>query len=92
MSVIKVLELSTGHLTEATREALDSAGALTILGRGPSLSSEYGWLVWAGRTPNETEEFADDLGAAISMARHAGCEYILFDCDVEREDALPWYD
>ena len=91
MPVIKVLELSTGHLKPETRSLLDAPGAGTILGRGPSMSSEHGWLMWAGKMPYEDEAFSDDLGSAIGVARDLGCEYILFDRDVEAREGLAFY-
>lgn len=92
MSVIKVLELSTGHLRLETRQALDGPNALAALGRRASMASEYGWLVCAHRHPDGDEKFAEDLAAAIQMARAEDCAYVLFDCDVAARDDLPYYD
>lgn len=89
MSTVRTfLDLSTGHLTVETRALLDSKDAPVPVHR-----NEHGWLAWVPTDEanlQDTFYYPADLVACFKHARALGCDYILFDCDAERDDALDW--
>lgn len=89
MTVIQVLDASTAHLTQATRNALD-AGCLEAVGRLPAMSSEHGWLVSTCVLDNNV--IAPDLEGVIALARSKSCSYILFDRDADVIEGLPVFE
>lgn len=91
MTVRKFLDLSTGHLTQATRNLMDSADRpINAVYPHPD---GYGWLVYVPlEVREETTEPPADLRACLRWARHLKCDYILFDCDGPLIEELPSYD
>lgn len=104
MQVHKYLDLSTAHLTPATRAWLD---ALDWETEGPSGGPHpYGWNLYAhddntvsnaaGKTPmpagTPEGQYPADLWACFEKARELGCTRVHFDTDGEPSDALPCYD
>jgi hypothetical protein len=91
MTVRKFLDISTGHLTQETRDKLDH-GEIT----STYYPMTYGWFVWVPDEPmlpeNEPERWPDDLRECILYARSQGCDYIMFDGDAEYCDELRAYD
>lgn len=98
MTVRKFLDLSTGHLTEETRDRLSD-------GEGPTPTyphpDGFGWLVWVPEDQGvmaELEKWAEDVNcpadllACFKAARKRGCDYILFDSDGEPVDYLTDYE
>lgn len=86
----KFLDLSTAHLTQATRDILDDKH------RRPSPTyphpEGYGWFVWVPTDSLDTlVDCPDDLKACYLAARKRHCDYILFDCDAPEVDFLPTY-
>lgn len=81
MTVRKFLDLSTAHLTVATRNQLDRNSPVPIW---PS-DEGYGWLVWVPPSMEDLQAFSikvpDDLAACLKLARRLGTDYILFDRD-----------
>ena len=80
----KVADISTGHLTELTREVLGLNTYPDYVMRG-----DYGFLVFV------TEDHArvpDDLRPVLNAARDQGFDYVMFDADGPRVDDLPWYE
>lgn len=89
--VRRFLDLSTGHLTQATRDLLENHC-------GPSTIYDHpegeGWLVHVPEPdvmPPE-EEVPADLQACMAKARELGCDYILFDTAGPDCLGLEWFD
>lgn len=84
MEEIRVLGLSTGHVTEATARQLDmGAPEFATVECYPTLS---GWFVFAG-TP-AVDEAPADLRAVLDLARRNAFRWILFDRDARHVDEL----
>ena len=88
------LDLSSGHLSPETWTWLDAqTTGEAVRGLGPSAqavlagSMRHGWLVYADEDPGET--IAADLAAVFRVTRQRGCEYVLFDSDVDPMEDLP---
>lgn len=89
----KTLNLSTGHLTEDTRERLtrcalnnDHIPMCTVYEK-----SEYGWLVYID-DQDDTDELPADLQDCIRVALAYGANCICFDRDAYELDLLPKYE
>jgi hypothetical protein len=82
-------DLSTGHLTAATRRLLDT----TKMERWPVAGGRmpFGFFIYAHDEDSEGNIPAD-LWACIQLAHKHGADYILFDCDAELIEDLPSYD
>lgn len=88
-NVRRFLDLSTGHLTPATRNLLDSTGIdawPVVGGRMP-----YGYFIYAHDEDCGEDPMPADLWSACVMARSLGCEYLLFDADAEEVEGLATY-
>lgn len=89
MTIRKFLDLSTAHLTPATRQRIDD-------GEGPATAyphpESYGWLIYVDES-NILEIYEDfpDLLACMKAARQQDCDYILFDRDGPAVDYLTQY-
>lgn len=89
-NVRRFLDLSTVHLSPATRDDWDGDSSR------PSWAypTSYGWFVWAGS--DDTNEEEDGLPAEVvacrKFARTLGCDYILFDADAETVEGLEVFD
>jgi hypothetical protein len=79
------LDISTGHLSPATRAALD-ATPLDELG-GTVLRGQYGWLAHTGHVVG-----FEDLDGVLAYASREGCDYVMFDRDGPLHPALPWFE
>jgi hypothetical protein len=90
-TIVSMLDLSTGHVTEATAKRLtdrpESIG-LPVYPKG-----EYGWIVWAGtESVTRVVDVPADLVTVVKFAQERGCEWIMFDCDAPLSDSLPSFD
>jgi len=91
--VCRHLDLSTGHLPVAERDAcelyLSSEGTA---GRS-CLGGPYGWMIYV---PTEAEDVPQDvspeLAALMAQAREQDCHYIHFDRDGLIDEALPFFE
>lgn len=92
------LDLSTGHLTPATRDKLDEwCGAIDLTRKShsadgpPTLmgATDCGWFVY---TMADTEGMPADLAECMAYACNEDCSYILFDCDGPYDKSLPVYE
>lgn len=86
--VRKFLDLSTGHLTPATRNRLDSTELLGWPVAGGRTA--YGYFIYAHE--EDDEEIPDDVWECCQKARELDCEYLLFDADAAEVEGLPTYD
>ena len=89
------LDISTAHLTPATREWLDEntpaqpkCSAITIA------PYEYGCFT---SVPSDQERIAelecpDDLKGVLAHARKEGCDVVRFDSDADVVDGLPVFE
>lgn len=91
--VCRHLDLSTGHLPLAERDACElylSSGGTA--GRS-CLGGPYGWMIYV---PTEAEDVPQDvspeLAALMVQAREQDCHYIHFDRDGSIDETLPFYD
>lgn len=84
------LDLSTGHLTPATRQRFEDGEQLC----GPVYPHPegFGWFVWVGEHGDDATDAPADLVACFNRARKERCEYICFDCDAPMIDQLPIYE
>jgi hypothetical protein len=90
----KYLDLSTAHLTPATRGLLDEApDHLPTTMKHPG---GYGWMVYvaegAAIGKEEEEDFPPDLLACLNLAREHDCGWMLIDTDADTIPGLPTYD
>ncbi|MGW2659219.1 DUF5983 family protein [Streptomyces sp. NPDC001478] len=83
------LDLSTLHLAQATRDALNFIEGVV------AYRLEHGWLMYAPESANDRAHaygWPDELLPIVRTARAHGCAYILFDADAETTDQLPVFD
>lgn len=81
----KMLQISTGHVAEATAKGLDKR-QINIL----TIKHEHGWFVWVDDQPDDS--VPADLVACLNVARQNGCSWINFDCDSEKVPDLQLFD
>lgn len=107
MQINKVMNLSTAHLREVTREQLSFAAQncesvedhLSIYEKADN-TGNYGWFIYihdgfpAIMPCNESGDDAIpyDLFKAICFAKDSNCDMVCFDRDVEPLPYLPVYD
>lgn len=90
-TVLKMLELSTGHVSKETAAKLDESEC-------PGVSSypkgEYGWWVYAESYGKEEagNDAPPDLVDCLRFAQSIGCDWIMFDRDVDQLENLVTYD
>jgi len=85
--IVKVLELSTCHVSLETSQAMN---ADTI--DWPMDNVDYGWLVYCRFADAEDlKRLPKDLAAAIRMGHERGCKFLKFDCDASIIDGLTEY-
>jgi hypothetical protein len=89
-NIVKMLDLSTAHLSEATATMLDKWS--TDAGDKPVVAYEKGMYGWIVSTSHVSAATPDDLKACIDYAIDKDCDWIMFDCDYLCVDALPTYD
>lgn len=82
-NILKVLDLSTAHLSEEDSSLMNS-GPLPVV-----MVGTYGFLV---TTTEECETDLESLNDCIIYARSKGCSYILFDADADPVEDLPEYE
>lgn len=91
----KMLVLSTGHLSKATRDALEAGEQFHL----SMMSWEYGWVIWAygeadmhERPSMELGPIPPDIAQGCLLASKRDCQWVRFDCDADREESLEWFD
>lgn len=88
MSIVKVLELSTAHLSRDTRALLRDQSP-EILNQLAVYDSEYGWFI--PTVVGSTDGLPADLAECIAYANEHDCLWLHFDCDEEICGDLPQY-
>jgi hypothetical protein len=95
LEIERILTISTGHLTETTRLMLDHPKARNSLGRGPTASSEFGWVFWAELLediPFLEELMPKDLLEVLKFTEQQDCAYVRLDADGDQVEGLEYYD
>jgi hypothetical protein len=84
------LDVSTGHLSPGTRALLDDED---MLAAAPSstLRGTHGWMIHVPEVAQPVR-WPRDLESVLAHARHLACDYVLFDADGPRHDALAWFE
>lgn len=90
VEVQSILMLSTGHVTKATADILNTPGQ-DLIG-GVMIWQSYGWVVWVDADAAVTYAQYPDLVACMKFALDMGIFWIRFDCDVDAIPDLPSYD
>lgn len=85
-----ILVLCTGHVTEATADYLNKTPCedWPFVG-GPY--ADYGWFIYA-HEENTDGRIPADLFNVMAFARTNGCTNVLFDCDSDEVEGLPFYE
>lgn len=83
----KFLDISTGHLTLKTREALEAG-----LSNVSYADHGYGWWIYATEDEDVRQLFPDDIAEICRFARKHDCDWINLDCDAEQIEGLPYYE
>lgn len=89
LELIQMVELSTAHLSLATRSWLDDPAAAAH--RPTILAREYGWMITTDCL-DWNDPLPPDLELCLRVARANGASWLLFDSDVDERDDLPMYD
>lgn len=85
----KVLVISTGNLSPATRADIGAAAP------GPCIAWEYGWWIWVAPREDRCDgiETPADLQAALDLGLANSCEWVRFDADADAAEGLErWED
>lgn len=96
----RVLNVSTGHISKATAEALGDPPDCQHTGvLWNDLSyvgwHEYGWIIWCAGFDEEPLEDYPDLLALLQFAERNGFEMVKLDCDapaLPAEAGLPTFE
>lgn len=98
MSIRKMLDMSSGHLTRTTRELLDEWAspinhAEADVSTCPALMgiTDFGGIMIATEQDKENS-YPADLIACFYYAQDLGCDFILFVHDGDHLLDLPFYD
>ncbi len=93
MEKYNMLALSMGYVSEETAELMndDNIDGVVLYNKG-----NYGWFVHVPDSGLEFDVLEDgecpaDLYRCMKYARDNGCDWIMFDCDVETIEDLPVY-
>lgn len=105
MTVLTMLDLSTGHITEEDSTKLYILKELATLRNSPIriIAHQYGWFVNVPEDKSVQERiervialidagFSEEFIVLYFMARDSGCSWINFDQDGETVDDLPVFD
>jgi len=86
MTILKMLDISTAHVSKETNDKLekdDVNGALYVI------PHHYGYFVYV---PEDSEpETPKDLQALFDFAKSKNCSWIKLDCDAVEYKELPTY-
>jgi hypothetical protein len=101
-NVFTFLDLSTAHVSPDARRWLEAQALSGTVGRGAEhtvAAYAEGWFVWVPHDFGDEEplkHYRDripaDLNAPMMRAHKAGCYYVRFDADGDRDESLPVYE
>ena len=92
MDIVKMLTISTAHITKRTADMLDAIDTpfdVCIYDKGTALD-KYGWFLTDWTLQEETRP--EDLRACCKFAERNDCAWLCLDCDGEVVDCLPTYE
>jgi hypothetical protein len=101
LEIVKLVTLSTCHLSESTSKNLPNGasanqGVVGLPDWWPEFTRDEGWLFWVPADEVIFEaafaEAPKDLRDVLMYVRNSGCEWCLFDCDGPICDALYQYE
>lgn len=85
MSIIStIMTLSTGHITRATAEAIESDAIHS------SFKRDEGFIFYTKF--DRDESYPAELRACLDFAKHNGCDWLMFDCDGDFAEPLPRFE
>lgn len=91
----KMLSLSTAHITKATGDWLDEQSKLTANNEMELITypkGEYGWFIPLYKEMFEEQKIIpESLLLILGYAWGTGCQWIMFDNEIEEIDDLPKY-
>lgn len=88
-NTLSMLDLSTGHLSLATRELLERSEDSADLG---VTWRPYGYFLSADPESFRDKELPPDLLHCVRYAHANGAAYLLFDTDAAIQEGLPYYE
>lgn len=88
-NTVSMLDLSTGHLSLSTREALEDPAVCAEL---RITERACGWFMPVSKERLEQPELPLDLKHCLRYAQANGATYVLFDQDAPQQGGLPWYE
>lgn len=99
LDIIKMITVSSGHVSEETFEALAMDGIRNKYGlpiyskSAPGNSEGYGLFIYltSGCIDEETE-IPEELKSLVKLAQDNGCEVLCLDCDGPEIEGIPTYD
>lgn len=96
-TIRKILDLSTAHLPQHLGSNLAILPITSVDGVNCQ-ALEFGWFMWVPDNPEEYNAdfgFSPDLALITRIQRYArsyDCDYVLFDADASRDEALPTWE
>lgn len=88
-NTLSMMDLSTGHLSLATREFLERPEECADVG---VTWRPYGYFLSADPESFRDKELPPDMLHCVRYAHANGAAYLLFDVDAEIQEGLPFYD
>lgn len=91
--ITKMLEVSTGNLSEETAKRIDAKEdlGLVVYNKG-----EYGWFIFVPYftelEAEDVDKIPQDLLLVLAYAKANQCNWVMFDRDVDPIHALPVYE
>lgn len=84
MTIFKVLDASTAHLTEKTQRDIDNWASMT---------GEWGFLMNTTWVEDEDDvcPVPEDLMTVLKHAQVLECDFVLFDHDSDKLEGVPIY-
>jgi hypothetical protein len=106
--IVKVLEASTGHITEEDDKLLRREDLADLAVYDVKVGKvKFGYLIYTGlddgtsiqeelqsftKASLKAAGFSDALFNLLSLAKKAGCKFLQLDCDGVEYDDLPTFD
>ena len=91
LEIVKLLVVSTAHLSEETVKAIEDITSDKNVLWDPSFTRDQGW-VFCVDMAGKYEKAPADLQDMIAFAHGQGCDWLMFDCDANVVDELKTYD
>ena len=98
MAIQKLLELSTKHLSQRTKDQLIDYDFANVQAHSGDVcpfhaaAHCHGWMFWVPDESDLQDMYPNDLLQVLLYAKRLGCEWVNFDHDTEILAELPVYD